>query len=315
MNDWNNEVAAQQSPVMDTPRPRRDSERSTELLVHEWTRYSRRTEAAIGVFDSGAGGLTILSALLEELPEENFVYLGDTAKCPYGVRSNEEITELTLAACRFLVQHGVKLIVLACNTASQAALSTLRSTMHPLPFVGVVPAVKPAARLTKNGRIGIAATNQAARAIYLRQLIDEFAGGINVFATGCPDLVTLVEHGQFAGPEVEEIVRRSLWPVLAEDIDVLVLGCTHFPVLRPVIEHVAGHRVQVIDSGFAIARRTRAVLHTEGLLVSCRSRNAAGGNVEIWCSGDPEAFSPIARTILGLPISARQTEPEVKEDV
>jgi glutamate racemase len=115
--------------------------------------------APIGVFDSGVGGLTILSALRQELPQEHYIYLGDTANCPYGVRSEAEITELTVRACRFFIEQGVKLIVIACNTASQAALNTLRATFS-LPFVGVVPAVKPAARLTKHGRIGVAATNQ-----------------------------------------------------------------------------------------------------------------------------------------------------------
>src|SRR5438309_8404238 len=216
----------------------------------------------IGVFDSGAGGLTILSALRRELPCENYVYFGDTAHCPYGMRSDSEIIELSQRACQFLIEQGAKLIVVACNTASQAALNTLRASFS-IPFVGVVPAVKPAARATKKGRIGIAATNQAAKALYLRQLIDEFAEGILAYAVGCPELVTLVERGELDGPVVEEIVRQALQPVLEQDVDVIVLGCTHFPALRPVIERVAGNQVQIIDSGAAIARRTRAVLDAE----------------------------------------------------
>lgn len=271
-----------------------------------YTSQSRQADAPIGVFDSGAGGLTILSALLKELPHENYVYLGDTAHCPYGARSDEEITALSLDACRFLMAQGVKLIVVACNTASQAALSTLRATIPELSFVGVVPAVKPAARMTKRGRIGIAATNQAAKAIYLRQLIDEFAGGIQAFAVGCPDLVTLVERGQFEGPEVEELVRQALEPVLAEDIDVLVLGCTHFPALQAVIERVVGPKVQIIDSGQAIARRTRSVLQNAELLASASLRGSGGGQLEIWSSGDPEAFSSVATHILHSPVRARR---------
>ncbi len=307
MENWQQEHKETWPPATDVPRPGRDSERSAELLDNEKTWYSRQAEAPIGVFDSGAGGLTILAALREVLPHENFVYFGDTANCPYGVRSPEEIITLTLRASRFLVQCGAKLIVIACNTASQAALSTLRATIHQVPFVGVVPAVKPAARLTRQGRIGIAATNQAAKAIYLRQLIDEFAGGIKAFAVGCPDLVTLVEQGRFDGPEVEETVRQALQPVLAEDIDVLVLGCTHFPVLRPVIEHVAGPRVQVIDSGLAIARRTQVVLQTEHMLAPTTLRNAGGGELVIWCSGNPTSFSAIATHILAQTVHAQQT--------
>lgn len=312
MEDWNNKnVEARQLRITEEPRPGRDTERSAELLQPEQSVLSGQADAPIGVFDSGAGGLTILTDLRAELPHERFIYLGDTANCPYGVRSDEEITALTLACCRLLMQQGVKLIIIACNTASQAALSTLRATLHPLPFIGVVPAVKPAARLTRNGRIGIAATNQAAKAIYLRQLIDEFAGGIEAFAVGCPDLVTLVERGQFEGPEVEASVRQALQPVLAADIDVLVLGCTHFPALRPVIERVAGPKVQVIDSGQAIARRTRSVLQAESMFAPTTLSDNGGGELAIWSSGDPTAFSHVATHILGLPVQARLASPEI----
>jgi glutamate racemase len=260
-------------------------------------------EASIGVFDSGAGGLTILSALREELPQEHYIYFGDTAHCPYGVRSDAEIIELTTNACRFLIEQGVKLIVIACNTASQAALSTLRATFS-LPFVGVVPAVKPASRTTKRGRIGIAATNQAVKAAYLRQLIDDFAEGLEVYAVGCPELVTLVEHGELDGPEVEKTIRHALHPLLAKDIDVIVLGCTHFPALRPAIERIAGSHVQIIDSGKAIARRTHGVLEVEDTLRPVDSCSPGCGNLQVWCSGDPVAFSGVASKILGYTVVA-----------
>src|SRR5436309_796410 len=254
MNYWNPDVEQRHNT-----QPARDSERSPHTLDQERSSLSGTAEASIGVFDSGVGGLTILSALRQELPYENYIYFGDTAHCPYGTRSHAEIIELSGRAIEFLIEQGAKLIVVACNTASQAALTTLRATFS-VPFIGVVPAVKPAARATKKGRIGIAATNQAAKALYLRQLIDEFAGGIEVFAVGCPELVTLVEHGELDGPVAEEVVRAALQPVLKEDIDVIVLGCTHFPALRPVIERITNNRVQVIDSGAAIARRTHSVL-------------------------------------------------------
>src|SRR5260221_7293485 len=178
MNYWNQDT-------MQYATHARDAERSQHHLDRERLHPAVKAEAPIGVFDSGAGGLTILSALRRELPNENYVYFGDTANCPYGVRSDTEIIELTSRACQFLLEQGVKLIVIGCNTASQAALTSLRATF-PVPFIGVVPAVKPAARATRKGRVGVAATNQAAKAIYLRQLIDEFAGGIKVFAVGCP---------------------------------------------------------------------------------------------------------------------------------
>lgn len=283
--------------------PARDAERSEYGFNDEKTPVHNGPHAPIGVFDSGAGGLTILSALRAELPHEHFIYIGDTAHCPYGVRSDAEIIELSIHACRFLLEQGVKLIVVACNTASQAALDSLRATFS-LPFVGVVPAVKPAARLTRRGRVGVMATNQAVRAAYLQQLIDDYASGVEVFAVGCPELVTLVEQGQLDGPEVEETLQQSLTPLLTEDVDVIVLGCTHFPALRSSVERVAGRGVQVIDSGKAIARRAHAVLDSEGLMRP-RTDEAVVGELHIYCSGDAQDFSRVASKVLGYPVQAQ----------
>jgi glutamate racemase len=260
------------------------------------------TETPIGIFDSGVGGLTILSALKHELPYESYLYFGDTAHCPYGARSDAEVIELSCQISQFLIDQGAKLIVVACNTASQSALNTLRATFS-VPFIGVVPAVKPAARATKKGRIGVAATNQAAKALYLRQLIDEFAEGIQVYAVGCPELVTLVELGELDGPVVEEVVRHALQPLLKEEVDVIVLGCTHFPALRSVIERITDHRVQVIDSGSAVARRTHAVLDAEALIRHANSVSA-NGELRLWCSGNPAAFSVVSSKLLDYPVVA-----------
>ncbi|HEY7414450.1 MAG TPA: glutamate racemase, partial [Ktedonobacteraceae bacterium] len=212
--------------------PARDAERSIHPVTETNTNFHIAScTAPIGVYDSGVGGLTILSALRQELPQEDYIYLGDTAHIPYGNRSETEVAELALRSCRFLLNQGVKLIVVACNTASQTALNALRAR-YDMPFVGVVPAVKPAARITRCGRIGVIATNQAARAAYLHQLIDNFAEGIEVEAIGCPELVTLAEEGQFDGPLVEEALHRALRPLLDKGVDVIVLGCTHFPAFR-----------------------------------------------------------------------------------
>src|SRR5215467_11803652 len=174
--------AAQDVTKIRNTRPARDAERSQSILDDigvSSTHTLARAGAPIGVFDSGAGGLTILAALRQELPHETYIYFGDTAHCPYGTRSDAEITELAIRANRFLYEQGVKLIVVACNTASQTALKALRATFPvTFPFVGVVPAVKPAARATRKGRIGIVATNQAVKDPYLRHLEDEFAEGI-----------------------------------------------------------------------------------------------------------------------------------------
>jgi glutamate racemase len=297
------------SHVRRETQPARDAERSSSPL-NDASRESRerilpihQANAPIGVFDSGAGGLTILSALRRELPQEDYIYIGDTAHVPYGVRSDEEIVDLSLQASRFLLHHGVKLIVVACNTASQAALGVLRASL-PVPFVGVVPAVKPAARATRNGRIGIAATDHAANASYLHHLIEDFATGVQVYAVGCPELVTLVEHGMLDGPLVEETLQLSLHPLLSKNVDVIVLGCTHFPAMRSAIERVAGKQVQVIDSSAAVARRMHSILDNDSLVK--HSQDKTRGTLEVWCTGDPYTFTDVASKVLGYPIEAHQ---------
>ena len=302
MSDWN----IQDALLTHEMHPARDAERSQHSLDHERSELPGKAAAPIGVFDSGAGGLTILSTLRQELPQEHYIYFGDTAHCPYGVRSDTDIIDLSTKISRYLIDRGVKLIVVACNTATQAAITTLRATFPLMPFIGVVPAVKPAARATQKGRFGIAATNQAAKALYLRQLIDEFAEGIYACAVGCPELVALVERGELDGPVVEETVRHALQPLLEQDVDIIVLGCTHFPALRSVIERVAGNQVQIIDSGAAIARRTRAVLDAEGLIQTAGLDRPGCGELEVICSGDSQAFSNVASKIAGYSIVAQQ---------
>lgn len=265
--------------------------------------------APIGVFDSGAGGLTILTALRRELPYENFIYLGDTAHCPYGTRSEREIIELSVRAIRFLIEQGVKLVVVACNTVSLAALNRLRATFE-VPFVGVVPALERAARLTRRGRIGIAATDQTVKSPYLRQLMNEFAVGIHISAVGCPELVTLVERGILNGPLAEETIQRALEPLLQACVDVIVLGCTHFPALRPLIERIASEDVLVIDSAMAVARRTCSTLAAAALMQPVHPDYNVFGQLQVWCSGDPCAFSNVASRLLGYSTLVQQTRLE-----
>ncbi|MGH2485522.1 MAG: glutamate racemase, partial [Ktedonobacterales bacterium] len=178
----------------------------------------------IGVFDSGVGGITILSDLLRELPAERFLYYGDTGNCPYGVRPREEIQALSLAAARFLIDHGAKIIVVACNTASVSALAELREGLPHVKFVAVVPAVKPAAERTRTGIVGVAATEASAHGDFLQRLIHEHAHGVRVLAAGCPRLITMVEAGVLDGAEAEAAVRDYIGLMLREGVDELVLG-------------------------------------------------------------------------------------------
>ncbi len=264
--------------------------------------------APIGVFDSGVGGLTILNEMLRELPDERFVYYGDTGNCPYGVRPTSEIQELSRNAARFLLERGAKVIVVACNTASVSALANLRETFT-VPFVGVVPAIKPAATLTHSGHVGIAATEASAHGDYLRQLIADHANGVTVHAVGCPQLVLLAEKGVLGGPEAETAIRDYVDPMLALGIDVLVLGCTHFPAMRDAFVRVVGSEVAVIDSGAAIARQTRRVLAERGWLsgegnVASEPRAITTAD-SLWCSGDIHQFARVAEAILGMSVEVR----------
>ena len=264
--------------------------------------------APIGVFDSGVGGLTILKELLRELPDERFVYYGDTGNCPYGVRPITEIQELSRNAARFLLDRGAKVIVVACNTASVSALAHLRETFA-VPFVGVVPAIKPAAALTHSGHVGIAATEASAHGDYLRQLIADHANGVTVHAVGCPRLVLLAEKGILDGPEAEAAIRGYVDPMLTDGIDVLVLGCTHFPAMRETFVRVVGPEVAVIDSGAAVARQTRRVLAEREWLggegnVASDSRALTSAD-SLWCSGDVGQFARVAEAILGMSVEVR----------
>jgi glutamate racemase len=266
------------------------------------------SQAPIGVFDSGVGGLTVLSELLRELPGERFIYYGDTANCPYGQRTEDDVRALSASAARFLIGRGAKLIVVACNSATVAARVSLRATFD-LPFVVVVPAVKPAAAATRSGVVGIASTEVSARSHYLQTLIEEHANGVRVLAVGCPRLVELAEAGQLDGPVVEAAIRDYVAPLLHAGIDQLVLGCTHFPAMRAAFERIAGPGVAVIDSGAAIARRTRVVLAEREALASDRPALAAprtpSDGDEFWCSGDVAPFAAVASAILGQTVAAR----------
>ena len=269
--------------------------------------------APVGVFDSGVGGLTILRDLLRELPSERYVYFGDTGNCPYGVRPQSEIAQLALNAAEFLIAHGAKLIVVACNTASSAAIHTVRAAYPQLKFIAVVPAVKPAAAMTTSGRVAIAATESAAGGDYLRTLIAQFASGVEVFPVGCQRLVALAEQGVLDGPEVEAQIRADLGPALARGVDVVALGCTHFPAMRAAFERVCGPGVAVIDSGAAVARQTRRMLVHEGLLATPDAGPLAAPRAlteadAFWVSGAGEAFDRVVAAILGPAPAARYAE-------
>ena len=215
----------------------------------------------IGVYDSGLGGLSVWRELCRLLPHESIIYLGDGKNCPYGGRSREEITEFAKASVERLVSEGVKMVVVGCNTATTAAISTLREIWRDMPIVGLEPAVKPACLGTKTGRIAVLATAHSLRSDMFLSTTARYAEGVEVQKVVGEGFVDLVEAGKETSTEAREAVRRVVEPLLESGIDKIVLGCTHYPFLRSHIEAiVAGHGIDIVDSGEAVARRVEWLL-------------------------------------------------------
>ncbi len=256
--------------------------------------------APIGMFDSGLGGLSVLRDVRALMPAEDILYAADSAWCPYGVRPDAEIRRRSIAVANALVESGAKLVIVACNTATSVALTALRARL-PVPVVGLVPAVKPAASQSRNGRIGILATPRTVAGERLEALIREFANDVEVHVQAAPGLADLVEAGHLSGPTVDRAIEMFVRPLARHGVDTIVLGCTHYPFLREPIERVAGANVAIIDSGVAVARRTQDLLRRSGALRA----NYGPGNVVIATSGNAVEVGATASRLLGEPITAR----------
>lgn len=251
----------------------------------------------VGVFDSGVGGLSVLRALWSELPDVPFIYFADQAHVPYGARSLEEVRRFATHITRFLIAAGAREIVVACNTASAAALHALRSAFPEIAFIGMEPAVKPAAESTRNGVVGVLATPATFQGALYASVIERFAHGVTVLQAAPPGLVEQIEKGALDAPATLSILRAALQPMLAAGIDTLVLGCTHFPFVIPQIEQIVGPQVRVIDPAPAIARQVRRVLTQRGRL-------AAGAGVTAQThyitTGDPQDLKRFLEVVLGV---------------
>ena len=222
--------------------------------------------APVGFFDSGLGGLCILEAFKRACPRESTVYIADSANCPYGNKSAEEIVRLAEANTAELLKRGCKMVVVACNTATAAAIDVLRERHRDIPFIGIEPAVKPAALKSRSGVVGVLATAGTFSGRLYRETKERFAKGVTVVASVADEFVSLVERGETSGRRAEAEVRAKVEPLLAAGADHIVLGCTHFPHLRPLIEKVAAGRAEVVDPSEAVARQARRVLCRLGLL-------------------------------------------------
>ncbi len=264
----------------------------------------------IGVFDSGVGGLTVLRALLDRLPGEDFVYLGDTARLPYGTKSPGSIRQYSLQAARLLHERGVKCLVVACNTATAVALDALTREFAPVPVIGVIePGAAAACRATHAGRIAVLATESTVRGGAYQAAIARRRPGAVVTARACPLFVALAEEGWTDGPIVEGVIHRYLDEIFVagpatELPDTLVLGCTHFPVLAPALQKVLGPDVAIVDSAATTASVLAEVLEHHGLL----RHDQAAGKVTLLATDGAERFARVGAVFLGRPLAPAQVE-------
>jgi glutamate racemase len=256
----------------------------------------------IGIYDSGVGGLTVLRAVRELLPNEDLLYFADQAKVPYGNRPLKEVRALAEGVTRYLMDQGAKLIVVACNTASAAALKHLRALYPDFPFVGMEPAVKPAAEQTLSGKVGVLATPSTFQGEMYASVVERFAKDVQVFQATCPGLVRQIEKGYLSTPKTRMILEEALKPMLKEGADTLVMGCTHFPFVIPLIREIAGEDVRVIDPAPAVARQVKRVLEAGGLL---RASDSVGKTVFLTSAeaGKLEALLP---KLLGMDSAVRR---------
>lgn len=260
------------------------------------------TNRPIAVYDSGVGGLSVLRALLIELPNEDFIYLGDQAHVPYGERSLEALRELADGVTRFFIQQGAKIIVIACNTASAAALKYLRAKYPEQIFVGMEPAVKPAAEQTHSHKVGVLATPSTFHGELYASVVERFANGVEIFQSTCPGLVAQIEQGNLDGEETMRILHDALDPMLEADVDKIVLACTHFPFVIPQIEAIVAGRATVIDPAPAVARQTARVLAQKDML----STATKPGRIHFYTSGNPKNLQAITHKLIGLKASIHQ---------
>jgi glutamate racemase len=258
------------------------------------------TGGPVGLFDSGVGGLSVAREIRRLLPVEDLLYLADTAYCPYGGRPLPEIRARSLAIGRALVDRGAKVIVVACNSASGAALEALRAELS-IPIVGLEPAVKPGVAATRSGRVGVLATEATLQAERFDRLATTFAAGVELYPQACPGFVELVEAGEVRGEKVRTVLEPFLAPLREAGVDTIVLGCTHYPFLADAVRDVMGADVTILDSGGAVARQVERVLAEAG---SLRHGSREGGLL-LLTTGDAEAVGPVAERLWGRPVETR----------
>lgn len=255
----------------------------------------------IGLFDSGVGGLSIFRAVARELPAYDLVYFADQKYCPYGSRPAPEIRALSKRIVEFLIQAECRIIVVACNTASAAALYDLRETFPHINFVGMEPAVKPAALATRTGKVAVLATRGTLDGELFARTRDGHARGVQVLTVYPDDWVERVERGDIGSPETEASVRRVVEPLLEQGVDMLVLGCTHYPFLAPLIKKIAQQNAFIVDPSDAVALRTAAIVFEQQI----RQAQDRRGAFAFYTSGNARAFEHLTRQLIHVVATAQ----------
>ena len=256
---------------------------------------SSQPNSPIGIFDSGVGGVSVLRAIREQMPEESVIYFGDQGHIPYGPRPMEQIRSFSEAITNFLLEQNAKIIVVACNTASAAALKYLREKFPDVQFVGMEPAVKPAAEHTQTGKVGVLATPATFQGALYASVVERFANGVELFQNTCNGLVQQIEQGNINGEETRRILEDALQPMLKKNIDTVVLGCTHYPFVIPLIQQVVRDNVRVIDPAPAVAKQVKRLLEAGRM----RSESKSKGEIKFYTSGDPDVFKSMLSVLLG----------------
>lgn len=257
------------------------------------------TSQTIGVFDSGVGGLSVLHHIRQALPGDRLIYVADSAHVPYGDKSPHYIEQRSVRLTQFLVEQGADAVVVACNTATAAAAPALRQQFA-LPIIGMEPAVKPAVAATRSGVVGVLATIGTLESARFAALLERYAGNVKIVTQGCPGLVEQVESGDLHGIYTRELVERYTAPLLEKGADTLILGCTHYPFLAPLIREIAGEGVTLVDTGAAVARHLQHRLLTE---LAARPSGVAA-SARFYTSGNAEQASRIMSVLWGHPVEA-----------
>lgn len=257
--------------------------------------HQDRNSNPIGIFDSGFGGLSVLRAIRHQLPHEAIVFLADQANVPYGPRTLDQVRQFSESITRFLLAQKSKIIVVACNAASAAALMYLRQSFPGVSFVGMEPAVKPAAELTQTQVVGVLATPATFQGALYASVVERFAQGVTVLQHTCPGLVKQIEAGDLDTHETRHILNDALQPMVAQGVDTVVLGCTHYPFVIPLIQEIVGPKVRVIDPSPAVARQVERVLL--GLELINPDQNQ--GAVRYFTTGNPKKFEQLLPALTG----------------